>query len=99
MLSAFTMVLWAFLVVLPPVCAYIPAQPTNDTDKSPTNVSTLQMQWFPNGLASSHGDLLSVLILASRNFGDDVSYQLVGAGSLGISKVCSLWNGTVRPVH
>ena len=67
---------WLLLLVLAgsslwPVLAYIPASPTNDT--APTDNSTT-----PSHL---------ILEWFGGGYSEDVSYQLVGADSDGISKV------------
>ena len=63
--------------------AYIPATPTNQTKVAQaaglnfSDVSTLDMQWFPMG-----------------SYKENVSYQLVGAYSNGINKVCYYYSIT-----
>lgn len=77
------------------VRAYIPAQPTNDTNyggmaggPNITDVSQIDLQWFWEGCVlrflSIGSSELKYLI---SSFSDHVSYQLVGSESDGISQV------------
>jgi hypothetical protein len=80
-----------------PVHAYIPAFPTNDTQDAiqnglnVTDVSTLSLLWYETGcvLPSSKGSLFSIPrpSRVSDSYSVNVAYELVGAGSNGISWV------------
>lgn len=67
----------AVLLLAAPARAYVPAQPTNNTDVAQaagqnfTDNSKLGLQWFSGG-----------------SYSEQISYQLVGAESTGINKVC-----------
>lgn len=69
---------WSLFILLPylrlGVDAYIPASPVNST---------------ANATNGTDGASRLNLMWLGGNYGEDISYQLVGANSNGVSKVCS----------
>lgn len=74
------------------VDAYIPASPTNITGTAGgpnvTDVSKLHLQWYSTGCVAALAlSFLAFVYLGSRrSYWENVSYQLVGNGSNGVSQ-------------
>ena len=78
--------------------AYIPALPTNSTDASiqggpnVTDVSKIYLQWYPNGCVGATFSTGAAQKLCCSSYSQNVSYQLVGNNSNGISTVSFTFN-------
>lgn len=74
--------------------AYIPASPTNSTQDAIagglniTDISKLRLQWYSNGSVSRPLSPAETILTACSNYVENISYQLAGNGTSGISKVC-----------
>ena len=89
----FAAVLFATLIL--PILAYIPATPTNSTGNTNSgglnipDASTILLQWYSNGCAdkSIKTYLKGWSNQSSSSYAENISYQIAGKGSTGISKV------------
>ena len=97
MLDICKLVLIFALNVLSARC-YIPAVPSNDTEKAitaglnVTDISKLNLHWFSKGFVVYHFHTI-ILPICYRSYSENVSFQLAGNGSTGMSRV------SLSPLH
>jgi len=80
---------------------YIPAVPSNDTEKAitaglnVTDISKLNLHWFSKGFCLYSNQFHTIILPASyRSYSENVSFQLAGNESTGMSRVAYL-----SPLH